>query len=112
MTISNLADCTTDKSAGLVPLMPIRVHDIGSVAHQSAHFADVTRAGGHGQCMARCPIGELQAAAIVKRVLADKDGVGPLAPEYGESGVDLAARAGIKNLDLQSHGAAGRFHLM
>jgi hypothetical protein len=44
--------------------------------------------------------------------LADEDGVGSLAPECDESGIDLAARAGIENLDLQSHGAAGRFHLV
>ena len=62
--------------------------------------------------MARRPIGELQAAAIVKCVLAEEDGVRPLAREYGESGIDLAARAGVKNLDLQSHGAAGRCYLV
>src|SRR3954447_19824874 len=48
-----------EDAAGVHALLPIRVHDIGSVAHQSAHFADVARAGCHGQCMARCPIGEL-----------------------------------------------------
>ena len=91
--------------------LPIRVHDVGSVAHQSADLADVARAGCHGERMARRPIGQLQPPAIEKCVLADEQGVGSLASKSREGGVDLADRAGVEDLDLQSHGAARRFHL-
>jgi len=61
--------------------------------------------------MARRPIGELQPPADEKCVLADEHGVGSLASKRREGGVNLATRAGVEDLELQSHGAAGRFHL-
>jgi hypothetical protein len=32
-------------------------------------------------------------------------------PERCEGGIDLAAGVGVDDLDLQSHGAGGRFHV-
>src|SRR5262245_866335 len=61
--------------------------------------------------MAHRPIGELQPPTVEKCVLADEHGVGSLASKRREGGVNLATRAGVEDLELQSHGAAGRFHL-
>ena len=55
-----------ENAADIDALLPIHVHNIGSVAHQSADFADVARAGRHRQRMARRPIRELEAPAIEK----------------------------------------------
>ena len=42
---------------------------------------------------------------------SNEKGVGPLAPERCEGGIDLAVGVGVDDLDLQSHGAGGRFHV-
>jgi hypothetical protein len=39
----------------------------------------------------------------------DEQGIGPIAPDIFEGGIDLAAGVGVENLDLQSEGASGRF---
>jgi len=54
----------------------------------------------------------LQPPAAEQCVLADEHRVGTLAPECREGGIDLAAGCGIEDLNLQSHGAASRFHLV
>jgi hypothetical protein len=41
----------------------------------------------------------------------DEHGVGPLAGECCEDGVDLGAGGSMEDLNVQPHGAAGRFHL-
>jgi hypothetical protein len=48
---------------------------------------------------------------VEKCVLADEHGVGSLASKRREGGVNLATRTSVEDLELQSHGAAGRFHL-
>src|SRR5262245_8766891 len=45
-----------------------------------------------------------------KDIDTDEDGFGPLAHESGEGRIDLAAGAGVEDLDLQSHSAGGRLH--
>ena len=42
---------------------------------------------------------------------ADEKRVGPLAHKRCEGRIDLAAGAGVENLDLQPHGAGRRFHV-
>ena len=61
--------------------------------------------------MARRHVGKLHAPSYKKCILADKESVGPLAPKNCEGRVDLAAGAGVENLDLQSHRASSRFHI-
>ena len=41
----------------------------------------------------------------------DEEGVGPLAHKSCEGRIDLAAGAGVEDLDLQSDGASSRFHV-
>ena len=50
------------------------------------------------------PAGEKGAGADEKRV-------GPLAPKRRERRIDLAAGAGVEDLDLQPHGASSRLHV-
>jgi hypothetical protein len=50
----------------------------------------------------------LDAAAEEECVASDEEGVGALARNGGKSRIDLAARAGIEDVDLQPEGA-GRF---
>ena len=91
-----------ENAADIDALLPVHVHNIAPVAHQSADFADVARAGRHRQRMARRPIRELEAPAIEKCILPDEDGVGPLAGEFRESRIDFAAGARIDDLRLKS----------
>ena len=46
-----------------------------------------------------------------KAVAADEEGVGPLAHKIREGRIDLAAGAGVEDLDLQPYGASSRFHV-
>ena len=54
---------------------------------------------------------QLETPAVEEGVGADEKGVGPLAHKSREGRIDLAAGAGVEDLDLQSHGAGSRFHV-
>ena len=49
--------------------------------------------------------------AVEKGVAGDEKGVRPLAHKRCEGRIDLAAGAGVEDLDLQPHGASSRFHV-
>ena len=53
----------------------------------------------------RRQIDDLDVSAVEKTVTADEQHIGPLAPKAREGRIDLAAGAGVKGLDLQSHSA-------
>ena len=55
--------------------------------------------------MARRERRKLDAPADEERVGGDEEGVGPVAHEGGEGRLDLAAGAGVEDLNLQSEGA-------
>ena len=57
--------------------------------------------------MARRERRKLDAPAGEERVGCDEEGVGPVAHEGGEGCFDLAAGAGVEDLNLQSHGTSG-----
>ena len=61
--------------------------------------------------MARRQLGQLDTPADEEGVAADEEGVGPLAHKSCEGRIDLAAGAGVEDLDLQPHGAGSRFHV-
>ena len=61
--------------------------------------------------MARRQVDQLDTPAGEKGVAADEEGVGPLAHKSCEGRIDLAAGAGVEDLDLQPHGASSRFHV-
>ena len=58
--------------------------------------------------MARRQVDQLDTPAVEKGVVADEKGVGPLAHKGCEGRIDLAAGAGVEDLDLQPHGAGSR----
>ena len=51
-------------------------------------------------------MGQLETPGREKGARTDEEGIGPLAPNCRERRIDLAAVAGVHDLDLQSHGAA------
>jgi hypothetical protein len=57
----------------------------------------------------RRQLDHLDTPASEGRCGPDKQGIGPIAPDIFEGGIDLAAGVGIENLDLQSQRASGRF---
>ena len=61
--------------------------------------------------MARRQGGKLHPPAGEKGVGADEKRVGPLAHKRREGHIDLAAGAGVEDLDLQPHGASSRLHV-
>ena len=61
--------------------------------------------------MACRKVGQLDTPADEEGVDADEKGVEPLAHKGRESRIDLAAGAGVEDLDLQSDGASSRLHV-
>ena len=59
----------------------------------------------------RRQLDQLHTPGVEEGVAADEEGVGPLAHKSREGRIDLAAGAGIDDLDLQPHGAGSRFHV-
>ena len=57
------------------------------------------------------PGGQLDTPGLEEGIAADEEGVGPLAHKSCEGRIDLAAGAGVEDLDLQPHGAGSRFHV-
>jgi hypothetical protein len=54
----------------------------------------------------------LHTPGVEQKARADEKRVGPLARKRCESRIDLATAAGVEHLNLQPHGASGRFHLL
>ena len=120
MTSSNLFDCTTGRSAGLVPLSSGPGVDAGlaprlgvarSVADQAANFDKSALRIDRRERMARRQLRQLNAPGGEERPRSDEQGLRPLAREAYEGRIDLAARAGFKNLRLQAHVASRRVHV-
>src|SRR5262249_16608983 len=120
LTRSNLLDCTTGRSAGLGPLQDAagidtelakRIHDVGSITHQPANFDKVARRIDRREPVERRQLDHLDTPGIQESVGPDEQGIGPIAPDILEGGIDLAAGASVENLDLYSHGPSGPFHL-
>ena len=61
--------------------------------------------------MARRQVDQLDAPAVEQGTGADEKRVGSLAHKRCEGRVDLAAGAGVEDLDLQPHGARSRLHV-
>ena len=61
--------------------------------------------------MARCQDGKLYPPGVEERAAADVQRVGSLAHKSCEGRIDLAAGAGLEDLDLQPHGTSSRFHV-
>ena len=61
--------------------------------------------------MARRQVDQLDTPGAEKGIVADEEGVGPLAHKSCEGRFDLVAGVGVEDLDLQPHGAGSRFHV-
>jgi hypothetical protein len=59
----------------------------------------------------RCQLYQLNTPAVQERVGPDEQGIRPLLSHIFEGDIDLAARAGVEKLDLQSYGTGSRFYV-
>src|SRR5262249_54152208 len=57
------------------------------------------------------PKGQIARGGWKKAVVADEKSIGSFAHETCEGRIDLAAGAGVENLDLESQGASSRLHI-
>src|SRR5262245_38780394 len=97
-----------ENAAGIDADLTIGIINVGAVAHQPAGCSIVTARIGSGDHVARRQHGKLNPSALKKWVRADKERVGPLAPDEFEGRLDLEAGAGIQNLNLKPDGASSR----
>ena len=79
------------------------------VSHQPAGLGVFTVRISRESRSARQP--DLAAALTKEWLTDDEQPVGPLARDRREGRIDLAAGAGVVDLDLQAHGAGSRFHV-
>ena len=100
-----------EDAAGIDADLTTRIRNVGSVAHQPAGFGIFARRICRGDRVARRQLDQLDTPAGEEGVGADEEGVGPLAHKSCEGRIDLAAGAGVEDLDLQPDGARSRFHV-
>ena len=79
--------------------------NIGPVTHQPTGFDNLAIRIGRGNPIARRERSKLNTPADEERVGANEKCVGPVAHEGSEGRLDLAAGAGVEDLNLQSDGA-------
>ena len=84
--------------------MTIHIQKIGSVAHQAADLDNLARGIGRGNPIARRERRKLNASAVKEAIWADEQGVGTIAYNSGKGCLDVAAGAGVEDLNLQSEG--------
>ena len=113
MTSSNLVDCidrqvgrlrTLEDSAGIDADLTITVRNVGSVAHQAAGIDIVASGIGRGNRVARRQVANWTRRLLKKASGATNSASGTLARKGCEGRVDLAAGAGVEDLDLQPEG--------
>ena len=95
-------DDATDVEADLT----ISVRKIASEAHQTARQDKFAPAIGRGDRVAGRQIDQLGTPDLKEGVAPDIKRVRPFARERCKGGIDLAASAGIENLNLEPSGAA------
>src|SRR6516165_4559278 len=100
-----------EDAAGIDTGLTPRIQNVGTVAHQPAHFGNFTRRICRGNRVARRQVGKLHPPTGEKRVGDNEERVGPLAHKSCEGRINLVAGAGVEDLDLQSNGARSRFHV-
>ena len=96
-----------ENAAGVDASLLVRIRDVGPVAHQSADFGEFAVCNIAGTLWSIGEQDQLHAPASEEAIAAHKEGVRPLAQERGKRIVDLAAGAGVEDLDLHSPGAGG-----
>jgi hypothetical protein len=76
------------------------IHDVGPITHQPANFDKVARRIDRREPVERRQLDHLDTPGNQESIRPDEQGIGPIAPDILEGGTDLAAGAGVENLDL------------
>src|SRR5438876_7007945 len=87
--------------------LTMHARTIGVVAGQPAGFDSLARRIARGNPVTRRERRKLDAPAREEDITSDEQGVGAIAHEGGEGRLDLAAGAGVEDLNLQSHCTGG-----
>src|SRR5262245_3075244 len=96
--------CALEDLAGVDADLAKIVQNGGAVAHQPADFDKLARVIGRWNGITRRERRKLDTPADEEYVGGDEEGVGPVAHDGGEGGLDLTAGAGVEDLNLQSDG--------
>jgi hypothetical protein len=94
-----------ENSAGVDADLANTVRDVGSVAHQPAGLDVFPLGENHRNAVARREHSKLDAPTAEVIVGGNEEGIGPFTHQGGEGRIDLAARAGIEETDLEVEGA-------
>ena len=98
-------------AAGIDADLTKRIRNARAVTHQSAGFDKFAPRIYRGNPVARRQVSQLDTPADEKGVPADEKCIRALAHKDCEGRVDLAAGAGVEDMNLQPHGAGSRFHV-
>ena len=89
-----------EDAAGIDTELAKRIHDVGSITHQPANFDKLARRIERREPVERRQLDHLDTPGIQESVGPDEQGIGPIALDILEGGIDLAAGAGVESLDL------------
>ena len=88
-----------------------RIVEACSIAHEPTGFGIVTKRIGCGVSVMRRQKGQLGAPSAEERIGGDEKGVRLFTFERCKGRIDLVDRTSLVDLNLQSNGARGRFHV-
>src|SRR5262245_51857956 len=89
-----------EDATGIIADLTIHIHNVASVGHQPAGLGKFTVPIYRGEPVAPRQEDELDTPSVEECVVADEEGVGALARNSREGRIDLAAGAGVEDLDL------------
>src|SRR5262249_25790726 len=99
-----------EDATGIDADLTIHIHNVASVGHQPAGLGKFTVPIYRGEPVAPRQEDQRDTPSVEEGVVADEEGVGPLAHKSCEGRIDLPAGTGVEDLDLQSHGAGSGFY--
>src|SRR5262245_45059918 len=94
--------CTLEDAANINTHLTIGMRNVAAIGHQPTNLGKFTSRIYRGDSVAPCQLGQLQTPCVEERIAADKEGVRPLPDKSRKDRIDLAAGAGVKDLDLHS----------
>src|SRR5262249_8001253 len=103
--------CALEGATGGDPNLTKPTDNVRSVAHQPTDFRVIAHRVDRREPVECCQLGQLDPSTVQERGDPDEDGIGALATNSFEGGIDLRTAVGVEDLDLQPNGASRRLHL-
>src|SRR5205814_510981 len=100
-----------EDATGINAYLTVRIRNVASVSQQAASLGILTPRIYRRNCVSHRQKRQLKPSAVEEGVAADEESVWSLAHKIRERLIDLAAGAGVEDVNLQSHSAGSQSQL-